>query len=787
MKSPRHGYKNGLPRIGDNRTDTQVWSPFTMPHTHCCLFRTLCFLAVLSTAAAAVQWRQIESAPDGVLPTPFPQVEPTASLTVDVDNDGDADLVVGGRNSGPALTLWRFDAGRWTSEVIEPDNVHVEAGGAVHDIDGDGDLDIAFGGDYRGNEIWWWENPGDAKGRWTRHTVKRNAYLNHHDQIFGDFDGDGKIEFVSWNQSDRALLRFVIPADPKNGELWAVEKIFTWPETGYSHEGLAKADVDGDGVDDIVGGGYWFHHTGAGHFAAEQVDPAMSFTRSAVGHFVKGGRPELVYVPGDADGPLNWYEWKNEQWITHTLLDHVIHGHSLQVADIDGDGNDDILVGEMGSWSDRTNNPNARVLVFFGDGQGRFTKQLVSQDQGVHETRLADLNGDGRLDIFAKPFRHNAPRLVVWLNEGNISPPLPLNQWKRHLIDPALAGDNKRIFLETADLDGDGYRDIIAGPTWHRNPGVAGGAWRRRIIGEGFGNLATSHDFDRDGDIDLLGTTGGFLGNQFVLALNDGSGAFTLRRDLPAGSGDFLQGIAAGRLTNGVTSVVLSWHENKNGIEALILPDDAATGTWELRTLSTFSRNEQVSVGDVDRDASADILLGDYWLRNTEKSWTLHRIGTVRDLNPQAEVDRNRLADLNGDGRLDAVVSLELDSHIVWFEQPALALGPWTRHLIGTVPGMGFSMDVADFDADGDLDVVVGEHRNPDKNNRVLLFENQDGDGEKWIQHVIDQGAAEDIDHHDGTLAVDIDGDGDTDIVSIGFYQSKVWLLENQAIARPRK
>ncbi len=739
------------------------------------------------TTLAAVQWQRIESSPAGILPTPHLDVEPTASLALDVDGDGDTDFIVGGRNSGPALMLWRFDAGRWTKEVIEPDDVRIEAGGAVHDIDGDGDLDIAFGGDFRGNEIWWWENPGKPNTRWTRRTVKRNAYPNHHDQIFGDFDGDGKAELVSWNQSDRALLRLQIPADPRNAGLWPVEKIFTWAEGAASHEGLAKADVDGDGVDDIIGGGFWFRHTGGGQFAAEQIDPTMSFTRAAAGQFVKGGRPELVFVHGDLDGPLNWYEWKDGKWITHTLIDHVIHGHNLQVADIDGDGNDDIFSAEMGNWTGRVNNPTARVLVFFSDGKGNFTKQIVSLDQGVHEARIADLDGDGRLDILAKPFRHNAPRLVVWLNRGNVKSPLPLNKWQRHLVDDALPPDAKRIFVETADLDGDGLRDIITGPAWHKNPGTAGGKWERHDIGAGFANLATSYDFDRDGDIDLLGTTGAFMGSQFILAINDGRGNFKLRTDLPKGSGDFLQGAAAAQLLSNTNVVVLSWHKNTNGLEALVYPTNAADGKWELTTLSSFSRNEQVSIGDIDRDWASDILLGDHWLRNTDKGWTLHRIGNVQDLNPKAEVDRNRLADINGDGLLDSVVSLELDSHIVWFEQGGLPLAPWKRHIIGKVPGMGFSMDVADFDMDGDLDVVVGEHRNPDKKNRVILFENQDGRGTKWKEHVIDSGSADEIDHHDGTIAVDIDGDGDLDIVSIGFYKSKVWVLENKAIDRAKK
>ena len=61
--------------------------------------------------------------------------------------------------------------------------------------------------------------------------------------------------------------------------------------------------------------------------------------------------------------------------------------------------------------------------------------------------------------------------------------------------------------------------------------------------------------------------------------------------------------------------------------------------------------NEGCAVADFDRDANPDLLLGDYWLRNTEKDWSKHEIGQVKDLSPEAEADRNRAADRYLDGR----------------------------------------------------------------------------------------------------------------------------------------
>ncbi len=751
-------------------------------------------LMFAASVEASVAWRRIDSSPHGILPSPPASVpELTSALAFNANGDGAAEFVVAGRKGAPALTLWRYSGGKWTTEIIEPDALRIEAGGAVHDIDGDGDLDIAFGADNASNQLWWWENPHPGNGRWTRRLIKNEGSTKHHDQVFGDFDGDGRTDFVSWNQNGRALLFFKIPANPRETSPWPATTIFQWSGIGQ-YEGLARHDVDGDGVDDIIGAGRWFRHTGAGKFDVEIVDPdrKMTFVRAAAGQLVNGGRPELVFVPGDADGPLQWYHWQDGRWKAHTLEQHIVHGHSLEIADIDGDGHLDVFVGEMGHWTiDRVSNPHSRLMIFYGDGKGNFRKQIVSIGQGVHEARVADLNGDGRLDILGKPFRHNLPKVAVWLNQGNLPVPLPLDRWERHLVDGPLTPPDsplpprdrpKRILVDAVDLDGDGYPDIVTGDSWFRNPGRLGKPWTRNRVGKGFGNFAVTYDFDGDGDLDLLGTTGTFKGNQFVLALNEGGGRFTLRTDLPAGTGDFLQGAVVGRLANRKVMVALSWHKGK-AIEALSYALGAFEQPWALTVLSSESLNEQLTIGDIDRDTDPDLLLGTQWLRNDNDSWSQHRIGTVGDLGPGVKADRSRLADINGDGRLDAVVGLENGTQVFWFEQPeGDPTQGWTRHLIGESAGQGFSLDVADFDGDGDKDVIVGEHRNPDDVNRVILFENIDGKGGEWRPRVIDQGPANVIDHHDGTLAVDLDGDGDLDIVSIGWHNSAVWVIENKAL-----
>lgn len=115
---------------------------------------------------------------------------------------------------------------------------------------------------------------------------------------------------------------------------------------------------------------------------------------------------------------------------------------------------------------------------------------------------------------------------------------------------------------------------------------------------------------------------------------------------------------------------------------------------------------------------------------------------------------------------------------IFWFESPQSPFKQWKRHIVASEISGGFSMDVADMDQDGDSDIILGKHKG--KPNQIIIFENE-GKGYIWIPHLVDSGD-KNIDHHDGTQVVDIDNDGDPDIISIGWYHPKVWIFENRAL-----
>ena len=383
--------------------------------------------------AAGLNWLHLSSR-HGDLPAPGPSTEQTGCVVADLDKSGVNGFVVSFRKTPPALVWYRptkAKSGHWDRYVIDPSFLTVEAGGAVYDIDGDGYPDLVFGADWQGGDVWWWRNPGppyDPNTPWERHLIKHGGAHQHHDQIFGDFKGTGKPQLAFWNQGAKKLLIADIPPDPRHAESWPIAEVFSGPAgegRGWYAEGVAAIDIDGDGKVDLLAGNYWFKHIQGNEF--KPIKFAEFGGRIAATHLIEGSKvPQIVINSGDGVGPLKWYECtgdplRSEDWHGHDLAGRdVIHGHSLAIADINGDGHLDIFAAEMAKWTESRkdpDNPKATAWIFYGDGQGHFRKEIFSTGIGFHEARVADLTGSGRMDILDKPYNWEVPRIDLWLQQ----------------------------------------------------------------------------------------------------------------------------------------------------------------------------------------------------------------------------------------------------------------------------------------------------------------------------------------------------------------------------------
>ena len=141
-------------------------------------------------------------------------VQPVHGEAFDIDRDGDSDVVMAlggwGENPGGGV-LWYENLGmeegrlQWKKHIISqklPRGFEAVAG----DLDGDGDVDVAATGHGSGI-LAWFENPGDARGRWTRHLLKA-GWSNANQVIIDDFNGDGRADIAAVAERGSLELRW---------------------------------------------------------------------------------------------------------------------------------------------------------------------------------------------------------------------------------------------------------------------------------------------------------------------------------------------------------------------------------------------------------------------------------------------------------------------------------------------------------------------------------------------------------------------------------------------------
>lgn len=357
-------------------------------------------------------------------------------LTVgDLNRNGRPDVVLSGRDGQMAWFENTGEPRTWKRHLIGMTS-HQECGGVIHDLTGDGWPDIIIGGDWRSDEVAWWENPGAAASApnppaWTRRVVARTSKNQFHDELIGDITGDGRISLVFWNQKAGSLNWVPLPADPRQSPWPEIQTIAAnMKEKGQPEEGLAIADIDGDGKPELIAGTHWYKYTGRAGQQWEQYKYAKDYitTVIAVGDIDGDGKPEIVISEGDAciygypqGGKLGWFKPGanvHDLWVEHRLEEHLLDPHSLQLGSLCDTGHLDILVGEIGK-RETLLQQKPRLMIYENDGKANFTQHVIDEGTGTHHARLADLRKKGVLDIVSRPLHGPEKwKLFAWYNNA---------------------------------------------------------------------------------------------------------------------------------------------------------------------------------------------------------------------------------------------------------------------------------------------------------------------------------------------------------------------------------
>jgi hypothetical protein len=629
----------------------------------------------------------IDGAFDGALSVSF----------ADLDEDGDLD-VLGAAIDADAITWWENDGtpadGGWTTHTIDG-AVNGAASVAAADLDGDGDLDVLGAANVVG-VITWWESDGTpADGGWTAHTISA-LFLGAVSVAAADLDGDGDLDVLGAAFAADAITWWENDGTPANGG-WATHTITALFDGARS---VAAADLDGDGDLDVLG--------------AAVTDPA--FPSGEITWWENDGAP--------ADGG----------WTTHTIITNFSGAASVAAADLDMDGDLDVLGAAR----------NAAVLTtpditwWENDGTpangGWTTHTIDTAFNGAHSVAAADLDGDGDLDILGAA--QSADAITWWENDGTPAD----GGWTTHTI---AGGFDGAISVATADLDGDGDLDVLGAArsadaiawwenrTIHRNALLGGTIpFTHTIDGAFDGAIDVSHaDLDGDGDLDVLGVA--VIANDITWWESDGSpedggwtthtidGAFGAAYSVAAadldGDGD-LDVLGASNLADEIT-----WWENDGS---------PADGGWATHTIDgAFDEAASVAAADLDGDGDLDVLgaagIADdiTWWENdgspADGGWATHTIDGAFDGATSVAA-----ADLDGDGDLDVIGAAVYADDITWWENDGSpADGGWTAHTIDGAFDVARSVAAADLDHDGDLD-VLGAAVSADA---VIWWENKGG------------------------------------------------------------
>jgi FG-GAP-like repeat len=329
--------------------------------------------------------------------------------TGDVNRDGLLDVMAG--------SFW-FEAPDWKRHeiakrlIFDPDTTFSNSFlDYSMDVNQDGWIDLIRIG-YPGQEVVWYENPGNEKRLWVMHKIYDHA--GNESPAFVDIDGDGRPDILCNDPVEKKMIWLKSPS-VKGDTIWRKYIISNNPELAtnmYTH-GLGWSDMNRD------------------------------------------GRPDVIITKGWWESPKDVTQ---SDWVFHPA-DLGEDCSQMYAMDLNGDGDVDILSASAhnyGIWWHEQIKDGAGHIVF---SQHEISKAFSE----THALALADINGDGYPDLITgkRYYAHlgrdsgaHEPSVLYWFEYKPGKPP----EWLPHLIDD---DSGVGLVVVVKDMNQDGLPDII--------------------------------------------------------------------------------------------------------------------------------------------------------------------------------------------------------------------------------------------------------------------------------------------------------------------------------------
>jgi hypothetical protein len=353
-------------------------------------------------------------------------------------------------------------------------------GNAAHsvsaaDIDGDGDMDIL--GAMEWDEVAWFENNGSQD--FTRHTIADDSGTAM--SVFAaDVDGDGHMDVVAAHTPGTTGVGKIVWYK-NDGHQNFTEHIISARSWGAGC--VFGADIDGDGDLDVCAAAWpddtvaWYENDGHQNFTEHVVSGSADGATSVFAADVDRDGDMDILSASPNDDTIAWYENNGRQnFVKHVISFWADGAETVFAADLDGDGDMDVLSSSLN---------DGKIAWYENDGSQNFVEHVLNAtSSGAYAVSAADLDGDGDLDVVAawkEDYSGGGTNRIVWYqNDGN-----------RRFVEYPVAANDGSYVLCVADVDGDGDLDVLS--SWLQGINAGQLAWHESLLALDWGDLPSAY------------------------------------------------------------------------------------------------------------------------------------------------------------------------------------------------------------------------------------------------------------------------------------------------------